>query len=175
MMGRFLYVLRRFEKKVEKAEDYHRGKLSYIFEVNSNLYVEVKKMKKKLVVTVAVLLLLVSIILPVAEARAAMMNAVGSCSMFRTGKCVTFSGCTTSVDDEDTIRVVITLQEKRDGTWHGVSSKTKTDHNTDYVTTTKDYTVSGGHYYRVHATHYVKTGDVVSTSSSNTASTWIPE
>ena len=132
-------------------------------------------MKRKMIVMVAALPLLVSVVLPVSEARAAMMDATGSCGMTRVGKSVTFSGRTSSGDDEDIIRVTITLQEKRDGIWYGVSSKTVTDENTDLVTASKTYTVSGGHYYRVYATHYAKTGAIVSTSSSNTESVWIPE
>lgn len=132
-------------------------------------------MKKKMIVMVAALLLLASIALPILEARAAMMDVTGICSMSRVGKVVTFTGASESTYDEDTIRVTITLQEKRDGTWHGVSSRTKSKQNSDSVSTTKDYTVSGGHYYRVYATHYAKTGDVVSTSSSWTGSIWIPE
>lgn len=132
-------------------------------------------MKRKMVVMVAALLLLASVALPIIEARAAMMDATGGCNISHVGKNVTFSGHTSSTYDEDTIRVTITLQEKRDGTWHGIASKTKTEQDADFVTTTKDYTVSGGHYYRVYASHYAKTGDVVSTSSSWTGSMWIPE
>ena len=132
-------------------------------------------MKKKMVISMALLLLLAAIVFPVAEARAATMNATGSCGMSRVGKSVTFSGLTSSNDDEDIIRVTITLQEKRDGVWHGVSSKSKTEENTDLVTASKTYTVTGGHFYRVYATHYTKTGTVICTSSSDTEPVWIPE
>ena len=132
-------------------------------------------MKKKMVISMALLLLLAAIVFTVAEARAAMMDATGSCSMTHVGKSVTFSGRTSSTDDEDIIRVTITLQEKRGSTWYGISSKTKTEHDSDFVSTSKTYTVTGGYYYRVYATHYAKTGDVESTANSWTTSVWIPE
>jgi hypothetical protein len=132
-------------------------------------------MRKKMVISMALLLLLAAIVFPMAEARAAMMDATGSCGMSRVGKSVTFSGLTLSSDDEDVIRVTITLQEKRDGVWHGVSSKSRTKENTDLVTASKTYTVSGGHYYRVYATHYAKTGNVESSTTSWTEQVWIPE
>ena len=64
-------------------------------------------MKKKMVISMALLLLLAAIVFPVAEARAATMNATGSCGMSRVGKSVTFSGLTSSNDDEDIIRVTM--------------------------------------------------------------------
>ena len=132
-------------------------------------------MKKKIIAMAAVLLLLASIALPILEARAAMMDATGSCGMTRSGKNVTFSGFTTSTDDEDIIRVTITLQEKRDGAWYGVSSKTKTEMDSDLASASKNHTVSGGHYYRVYASHYTKTGNIVCRTSSWTEEVWIPE
>ena len=132
-------------------------------------------MKKRIVITVAALLILVSIILPISETRAAMMDASGYCYISHTGKTVTFSGYTVSTDDEDIIRVTITLQEKRDGTWYGITSRTKTEQNSDLASTTKDYTVSGGHYYRTVANHYYKTGNTSRSFSTHTNSVWIPE
>lgn len=132
-------------------------------------------MKRKLIMSVAVLLMLVAIVFPIAEARGSMRNASGSCGMNHVGKSVTFSGHTSSSEDEDVIRVTIILQEKRDGTWYGISSRTKTEQNSDFAGTSKDYTVSGGHYYRVYASHYARTGDVVSSSSSSSEAIWIPE
>ncbi len=132
-------------------------------------------MKRKVIMLIAALLLLVSVVIPASEARAAMMDATGSCGMTRIGKSVTFSGRTSSGDDEDIIRVTITLQEKRGSTWYNVSSKTKTEYDSDFASTSKTYTVTGGYYYRVYADHYSKTGALECTSSSNTESVWIPE
>lgn len=173
MMGRFLYVLRRFKKKVEKAEDYRRGELSYFFEVNSNLYVEVTEMKRKMIVVVAALLLLTSVAFPIAEARAATMEAGGSCFMTPTGKSVEFGGTTSSGDDEDVIRITAILYEQRNGTWHEVARVSKTKYNNYFVSASKSVTVSGGHYYKVTSTHYVKTGSNESTSHGHTSSYWI--
>ena len=132
-------------------------------------------MKKKMVISMAVLLLLTAIVFPMAEARGAMMDATGGCNISHVGKTVTIGGYTSSTDDEDTIRVIISLQEKIDGKWYTLTVKSKTEKNTDFVSVSKDYTVSGGHYYRVYATHYAKTGTVVCTTSSWTGSLWIPQ
>lgn len=131
-------------------------------------------MKRKMILMVVALLWVAFVAWPIAEAKAATRNATGSCSISRVGKCVTFSGRTSSCDNENTIRVTVVLQEYRDGVWYSISSRAKTLQNSDFVSTTKDYTVTGGHYYRVYASHYAKTGDVVSSSTSYTASTWIP-
>ncbi len=130
-------------------------------------------MKRKMIVMVAALLLLVSIVLPISDVQAATKEASGTCTLSHTGRSVKFRGVTSSSKDEEIIRVVVTLQEQRDGVWHSISSVSKTEYNTDIASAKKSYTVTGGYYYRVIATHYVKTGNVVSTASSETPSTWI--
>jgi hypothetical protein len=156
------------------VEDYYREELSYIFEVNSNLFLEVKRMKRKMIVMAAALLLLASILLPAIESLAAVLDAGGDCDMTVSGKEVTYSGSTTSSKSEDIIRVTVTLWEKRNGTWHSISSVTKTKENAISVSKSKTVTVSGGHYYKVTADHYVQTGSNSSTTNSYTSSVWIP-
>lgn len=131
-------------------------------------------MKKRMVVALAALLLLAAVAFPVAEARAEMMNLLGSSNMTPTGKSVQFGGNSISSITEDTITVTSTLWEKRDGTWHAVSSVTKTKGNASQVSASKTYTVAGGHYYKVTSVHTSQTGAVSNTVTTSTASTWIP-
>lgn len=88
-------------------------------------------MKRKMIVMVAALLLLVSIVLPISDVQAATKEASGTCTLSHTGRSVKFRGVTSSSKDEEIIRVVVTLQEQRDGVWHSISSVSKTEYNTD--------------------------------------------
>lgn len=130
-------------------------------------------MKNRLTLLLAILLLLVAILLPVSETQAATKEASGTCNLTNSGRDVTFSGATLSTKTEDIISVTVTLQELRDGAWYYISSASKTEYNSDIASATKSCTVSGGHYYRAVATHYVQTGNTVSTTSTSTPSTWI--
>ena len=131
-------------------------------------------MKKKAVVFLAMLLFLVSVCLPIAEAHAAIKEAAGNGFMSVSGKAVTFGGNTFSSSAEDIIRITAILLEQRDGSWHEVDRVGKTKYNASYVSASKTTTVSGGHYYRVKVIHYTKTGTVEISSSSYTAKQWIP-
>lgn len=131
-------------------------------------------MKRRMIVTIAALLLFASIVLPVSEARAAVMNIHGECSISHSGRNVSYWGVTDSGKTEDTIRVTIILWEQRNGTWYEVNRKTKTETYSDSVEAEKEYTVSGGYYYKVTATHYVCTNNVSSNGSTSTGSVWIP-
>jgi len=131
-------------------------------------------MKRKMILTVAALLLLLAIALPITQANAAAKMALGSCYLSPSGKSVTFGGSTESATSEDTIRVTATLWEQRNGTWYYISSVSKTKQKSIKVTASKTVTVSGGHNYKVTATHFSQTGSVTSTSSSSTSSRWIP-
>ena len=83
-------------------------------------------MKRKMILTVAALLLLLAIALPITQANAAAKMALGSCYLSPSGKSVTFGGSTESATSEDTIRVTATLWEQRNGTWYYISSVSKT-------------------------------------------------
>ena len=103
-------------------------------------------MKRKMIVLAAALLLLVSVVIPASEARAAMKDAYGSCFLTPSGKSVTFGGKTSSANVEDTIEVSATLWEL----------------------------ISGGYYYKVTAHHFAQTGSTSSSSNTHTSNTWIP-
>lgn len=131
-------------------------------------------MKKKAVVFLAMLLFLVSVCLPIAEAHAAMKEAAGDGFMSVSGKAVTFGGYTSSSSVEDIIRITVILFEQRGSSWYEVDRVAKTKYDASYVSASKTTTVSGGHYYRVKVIHYTKTGSVENSSSSYTAKQWIP-
>lgn len=130
-------------------------------------------MKKRVVLFLAVLLLLASVCWPAAEAHATVMSVHGECGITASGKSVTFSGTTSSAKNEDTIQVTITLWEQRDGQWYAISSATKAKENAIFVAKSKTVTVSGGHYYKVTASHYVQTGSTSNSTTSSTSSIWI--
>lgn len=130
-------------------------------------------MKRKMNVMIAALLLLVSVVLPISKARASMMNVTGDCSFSNSGRNVTFGGETDSGKVEDEIGVTAILWEKQGNTWVEVSRVSKTRYDSDYVDTDKSYSITGGHYYKVTATHYTCTNGVTSTGSSHTGSFWI--
>lgn len=130
-------------------------------------------MKRKMIVLVAALLLLASVALPISEARASMMNVSGDCTFSHSGRSVTYGGETDSGKIEDTIRVTVILWEKRNGTWYEVDRTSKTKTDSDNVNTEKNFTVSGGYYYKVTATHYTCTNGIPSTGSSNIGNFWI--
>ncbi len=131
-------------------------------------------MKKNMVISMALLLLLAAIVFPAAEARAAVRNADGFCYLSPSGKSVSFGGSTSSSHDEDEIKVTVILYEKRLLGWREIARLSATDYNTDHVSVSTTTTVSGGHYYKVSSTHYAKTGTVESSSSCSTAEYWIP-
>lgn len=131
-------------------------------------------MKKRMVFTLAALLLFAAVAFPIAEARAEMRNLLGSSKMTPTGKSVAFGGSSFSSITEDTISVTSTLWEQRNGTWYAISSVTKTKENASTVSASKTYIVSGGYYYRVTSVHTSQTGAISHTVTTSTASTWIP-
>ena len=130
-------------------------------------------MKKRVVLFLAVLLLLVSVCWPAAEAHAAMMNVHGSCFLSANGKSVTYGGVSSSPQTEDYIKVVAVLYEQRNGTWHEVHRTSSSQTNSNIATTSTTYTVTGGYYYKVIAYHTATTGSTTSSITTNTSSRWI--
>ena len=131
-------------------------------------------MKRKMIVLAAALLLLVSVVIPASEARAAMKDAYGSCFLTPSGKSVTFGGKTSSANVEDTIEVSATLWELRNGAWYAIASVSKSEQNSKSAKASKTVTVSGGYYYKVTAHHFAQTGSTSSSSNTHTSNTWIP-
>lgn len=108
-------------------------------------------------------------------ASASTKQANGNCYISHAGKSVTYSGYSSSAQTEDTISVKVKLMEKQsDGTWKQVgSSAYKSEDNDTYVSTAKTYSVAGGHYYKVVATHYSIKNGTSHTTQSSTSSVWI--
>lgn len=165
---------RKMEIQTKKDKEKPIVELSNIIEAISNYRMEVRKMKRKMVVLVVALLMLASVALPISEARAAIMNADGYCFISPSGKSVSFGGSTSSAGDEDEIRVTVVLYEKRSGKWYEIARVSKTDYDTDYVEKSTTITVSGGYYYKATSSHYTRTGTVTCSSSGSTSECWIP-
>jgi len=105
---------------------------------------------------------------------AAPRSATGSCSMSVSGRTVTYAGESYSASIEDFISVKICLWEKNGNVWYEVDSVTQTATNSDYVDAFASFTVEGGHYYQVSATHYIRSNGTGYSSTSQTSSRWIP-
>lgn len=105
---------------------------------------------------------------------AAPRSAGGNCTMGVSGRTVTYTGQSYSPTPEDFISVKICLWEKNGNVWYEVDSVTQTATNSDFVDASASFTVEGGHYYQVSATHYIRSNGTGYSSTSQTSSRWIP-
>ena len=128
-------------------------------------------MKRKILCCMLALMICLSVS---GSALAATRQAAGSCSMSVSGKSVSYSGYSSSVQTEDTISVKVKLMEKRGSTWYQVGSAAYNSLNdADFVSAGRSKTVTGGHYYKVVATHYSLKNGVGRTVTSQTSERWI--
>ena len=100
-------------------------------------------------------------------------SASGRCTLSNSGKKVTYSGYSTSSKIEDVISVTIKLMERRNGTWYEIDRISTSDTNSDYVSASDKYTVTGGYYYKVIGIHYSKTGTKVTNTQTESSTVWI--
>jgi len=100
-------------------------------------------------------------------------SASGKCKLGNDGRTVTFSANMHSDKSEDIICATAYLWELRNGTWYCISSTSKTKENSNFVSTSKTVTVTGGYYYKVTAVLYCETGSSSTTLNTNTSSRWI--
>lgn len=101
-------------------------------------------------------------------------QAYGRCSMSNSGKNVSYSGYSSSLQIEDTISVTVKLMEKRGSSWYQVGSRAYSSlNNSDYVSAGSSFTVDGGHYYKVVASHYSLKDGTGRTVGSETSEKWI--
>ena len=105
---------------------------------------------------------------------AAPRSATGNCTMGVSGRTVTYTGESYSATTEDFISVKICLWEKHGNVWYEVDSVTKSATNSDSVYASESFTVEGGYYYKVSATHYSRSNGTGYSSTSETSSRWIP-
>ncbi len=71
-----------------------------------------------------------------------------SAGISASGKSVTYKGSAIYTTTEASIKLTITLQEKRGSTWYNVDSNSKSATNAKTISCTKTKTVTGGYYYR---------------------------
>lgn len=136
------------------------------------------KKQKHVIAFALVLMLCLSICgnaLAASDGSISTKQAGGSCYINHSGKSVSYGGNSSSAQIEDTISVRVKLMEKQsDGTWKQVGSTAyDSETNSSYVAASGSYTVSGGHYYKVVATHYSLKNGVGHTTQSTTSSIWI--
>lgn len=127
-------------------------------------------MQKKLFCCLMAMLLSITV---VGSSLAETKSATGKCKLENDGRSVTFSANMHSDKSEEIIRATAYLWELRNGTWYCISSTSKTKENSNFVSTSKAVTVDGGHYYRVTAVLYCKTGSSSTTLNVNTSNKWI--
>ncbi len=91
------------------------------------------------------------------------------------GRNVNVSGTTSCNRTSDQVKVTIHLQQLSGGSWHTIRTVGPTvAYNTNFVSTSRDYNVTGGYYYRVSGTHTAIKGKTVETLSSYSDGIWIP-
>lgn len=94
----------------------------------------------------------------------------GGCSITKLSsssvRCFGYSECP---EYDPAIGIVIRLQAYYDGAWHTLQTKTRTIGGT-YVSTSQDYSVTPGYYYRTYAIHSIANG---TTDTSCTSSIYV--
>lgn len=91
------------------------------------------------------------------------------------GRNVNVSGTTSCNRTSDEVKVTIHLQQLSGGSWHTIRTVGPTvAYNTNFVSTSRDYDVAGGYYYRVSGTHTAIKGKTVETTASYSDGLWIP-
>lgn len=74
----------------------------------------------------------------------------------------------------DRVTVNLFVQKLSGNTWvNAVTVPSKTLYNNYYVSQSKNYTVSGGYYYRVRGSHIAVDGDIYESTASYTNGIWI--
>lgn len=87
---------------------------------------------------------------------------------------VTVSGNTTAYKICDKVKVTLYLQRLEGNSWvtvYKLGGKTAT--NTNYVSNSKTYSVSGGYYYRVTGAHTAIKGSTTESGTSYTNGIWV--
>ena len=83
-------------------------------------------------------------------------------------------GSTTCYRTSDQVKVTLHLQRLVNGKWSNVTTlDTKVAYNTNYVSNSKNVTVTGGYYYRISGSHTAIKGKTVETTTSVTDGMWV--
>lgn len=87
---------------------------------------------------------------------------------------VNVSGNTSCNRTSDVVKVTLHLQRLVGNTWTTVYTLgPKTATNAVYVSNSKNYTITGGYYYRVKGSHSAKKGSTTEVTASYTDGLWI--
>lgn len=82
-----------------------------------------------------------------------------------------FTDCNRTSDE---VKVTLYLQRLVGNTWSTVYTLgPKVAKNATYVSNSKNYTVTGGYYYRVYGSHSAKKGSTTEATASYTNGLWI--
>lgn len=74
----------------------------------------------------------------------------------------------------DQVKVTLHLQRLVNGNWSTVTTlDTKTAYNTNYVSNSRNVTVTGGYYYRIFGSHVAVKGKTTESTSSATDGMWV--
>jgi hypothetical protein len=141
--------------------------------VDRQIHVGGSKMKRRMICTLLVIVIALSVCSSSLASSVSIMQAQGQCLISNNGKQVTYSGFSDSTINEDVIAVTLRLMELRNDVWYQVDSAYKSLPNANYVQTSDVFTVTGGHYYKVIGMHYSKTGSQAYTIETETTSVWI--
>lgn len=89
-------------------------------------------------------------------------------------KVVNVSGFTSCYQTCDQVKVTLHLQRLVKGTWTTVTTlDTKVACNTNYVSNSRNVTVTGGYYYRISGTHVAVKGKTTESTYSSTDGMWV--
>ena len=90
------------------------------------------------------------------------------------GGVVNVWGSTTWYNTSDQVKVKLYLQRLVGGTWSTVATvDTKIAYNTNYVSNSKNISVTGGYYYRILGSHVAVKGKTTETTTSTTSGMWV--
>lgn len=93
---------------------------------------------------------------------------------FVSGRTINAGGTTTAYRTVDRVEVRLFVQKLNGNTWvNAVTVPSKTLYNAYHVSQSKNYTVSGGYYYRVTGAHIAVDGDIYESTASSTNGIWI--
>ena len=74
----------------------------------------------------------------------------------------------------DQVKVTLYLQRLVSGTWSTVTTlDTKVAYNTNYVSKSKDVSVTGGYYKPILGSHVAVKGKTTETTTSTTSGMWV--
>lgn len=107
-------------------------------------------------------------------ARGSILNNGTGKITFVSGRTINAGGTTTAYRTVDRVEVRLFVQELNGNTWvNSITVPSKTLYNAYHVSQSKNYTVSGGKYYRVKGAHIAVDGDIYESTASATSGIWI--